>query len=117
MITVYISGKKGFKEAILERLEYSWLNGNAEIEHKLIMFWLTDQSQFHNFKLAIGSRLIFKYRLQFFTNLEEHLQSEKNKAYSGFSSSEKKLIFDMTSLETEQRKTRTNLKVLNSKNN
>lgn len=114
MTTVYIKGKEGFKEAILNKLNYSWLNGNSEIEQKLIMFWLRDHSQLHNFKSAIGSRLIFKYRLQFFTNLEEHLQAEDNKVLSGFSSSEKKMIFDMTSVENEQQKQRTSRRSLNS---
>jgi len=98
--TVYVNGKKGFSEAILPELNSAWLRGMVEPDLNLIMFWLNEDSGLRELKMAIGSRKIFKYRLQFFTNLEEYLQAETAKNYVGFSVREVQLIAHMEEWET-----------------
>ena len=78
-ITVYIKGRSGFEAAVISKLKDNWVNGNVEVRHKLLMFWLEDAKSLRKFKLAIGSQTIFKYRLHFFTDLEEFVQSEQEK--------------------------------------
>lgn len=96
--TIYIEGKAGFEVAVLNKLKNSKLNGTSEVNHKLLMFWLKDYSQLRDFKMSIGSQMIFKYRLRFFTDLEEHIQAENAKNYTGFSVSENKMIQAMETL-------------------
>lgn len=93
--TIYIEGREGFEAAVQNKLKNSKLNGTSEVNHKLLMFWLKNYSQLRDFKLSIGSRIIFKFRLRFFTDLEEYLQIEKDKIFTGFSMSENKMIHAM----------------------
>ena len=76
-ITVYIKGRSGFQDAVFSKLKDNWMNGNVELRHNVMMFWLKDSMPLRKFKLAIGSQTIFKFRLRFFTDLEEFVQSEQ----------------------------------------
>ena len=102
--TVYVNVKKGFSEAILPELNRSWLRGTVEPDLNLVMFWLNEDSGLRELKRAIGSKMIFKYRLRFFTNLEEYIQSESVKNYSGFSVREVQLIAHMEEWESNRTK-------------
>lgn len=97
--TVYVNGRKGFSEVILPELSRSWLRGTVEPNLNLVMFWLNEDSGLRELKRAIGSRMIFKYRLRFFTDLEEYIQSESVKNYTGFSVREVQLIAQMEERE------------------
>jgi len=79
---IYVIGKVGFKEALQSKLDNSWLLGTPEADHNLIMFWLADPSRLRDFKIAIGSKIVFKYRLQFITDLGKYIRSENNKKYT-----------------------------------
>jgi hypothetical protein len=72
--TVYIRGKDDFQAAIIKKLERTWMQGSPEVEGDLVMFWLPYTATLQSLKRAIGSRLIFKYRLHFITNLNSHLK-------------------------------------------
>lgn len=84
-ITVYITGKSEFREEVLKKLESSDVNympgytgASSEMDtHDL--YWLDEKVALRTFKEAIGSKLIWKYRLNFFTSLEAFIESQKNK--------------------------------------
>lgn len=80
--TLYITGKPGFKEEVLESLDGSDLPvmpGSTGNEQDISLFWIDDSLPIRAFKKAIGSKIVFKYRLHFFKSLEElQRQQEKN---------------------------------------
>ncbi len=84
--TLYIAGRPGFKEEVLESLENSNLSilpGSTGNELDLILLWVDDHLLLREVKKAIGSKVVFKYRLNFFSTLEEHQQMlEKNSLLS-----------------------------------
>lgn len=47
--------------------------GKSGSEDELVMYWLPDTLVLRRLKEAIGSKLIFKYRLRFINNLNDHL--------------------------------------------
>jgi len=78
--TLYITGKPNFKEEILHNLdksEISFLPGNTEGETDLVLLWVDESLPLRDLKKAIGSKTVFKYRLQFFTSLSQHQAQEK----------------------------------------
>lgn len=84
-ITVYITGKADFREEVLKKLESSNVNfmpGNTGASSDLDthdLYWLDEKVNIRSFKEAIGSKLIWKYRLNFFTSLEAFIETQKNK--------------------------------------
>lgn len=84
-ITVYITGKADFREEVLKKLESSNVNfmpGNTGASSDLDthdLYWLDEKVSIRSFKEAIGSKLIWKYRLNFFTSLEAFIETQKNK--------------------------------------
>jgi len=97
-ITVYISGNGDFREEVRKKLEHSdqrYLQGYIEspgenTTHDL--FWLDDRKSLRDFKEAISAKLIWKYRMRFFTTLEEFMKSQEDDASFNFSANEKRLI-------------------------
>ena len=83
-ITVYITGKADFRDEVLARLEGSDVNfmpGNTGASSDMDthdLYWLDEKEDIKDFKRAIGSKLIWKYRLNFFTSLEAFIESQKN---------------------------------------
>jgi hypothetical protein len=81
--TLYITGKPGFKEKVLESLENSDLPimpGSTGSDQDVILCWIDDTHSLHSYKKVIGSKVVFKYRLQFFNTEEEWLHLQKKKA-------------------------------------
>ena len=99
--TVYIGGKRGYKKALLSKLDETWLYGNSGTDHKLMMFWLKGDITLRDFKLAIGSKLVFKYRLQFYTSLEQFQETEGAKPKIEFSADEQDMVLKMVNWEME----------------
>jgi hypothetical protein len=64
-----------------------------------MMFWLSGSLTLRDLKMAIGSTDIFKYRLQFFTTLEEYHQSELKKSDTKLSLKEEAMILEMEAWE------------------
>jgi hypothetical protein len=93
-IPIYINGRSGFEKAVQSKLRDSWLQGTPEVGNTLIMYWLHQDSELHKFKLAIGSKIIFKYRLHFFMNLNEYVTSD-GKLDGGLSLDEDSMIQKM----------------------
>lgn len=95
--TVYITGKTGFSEVILNRLGDHWLLGTAAKDAAL-MFWLPDITQLRTFKKSVGAKLILKYRIRFFIDVEEQLLSDII-PNNEFSAAEKIMINEIMSWE------------------
>jgi len=101
--TLYITGKVGFKEAVLERLENADLPimpGNTGNEQDIILFWIDDIVSLRSFKKAIGGKIVFKYRLQFFNTLEHLQQFEGNKSLN--TPREESMIREMNEWQNKQ---------------
>jgi len=100
--TVYIKGKTDFWEDVKERLEKSSLNcmvGNLE---QLAdgsyqgLYWVDEQADIQDLKEAIGAKLIWDYRLRFYTEAEIN-QPEELVKKTRFSERESTLIQKMRS--------------------
>ena len=102
--TIYLSGNGDFKEDVAERLEKSELNfmpgytgasGETTIFNDL--YWLDEGVSLREFKEAIGSKLIWKYRLRFFDSLESFLQEQsiKSRKSTEFTAEERALLKQM----------------------
>ncbi len=95
-VTIYISGRPGFKEDVLHHLEKSdivFMPGSTEGEKDLSLFWVDEKTSLREFKKAIGSKTVFKYRLQFRSHIEELKRSSDNQLLT---SREKDMIREMT---------------------
>lgn len=87
-ITVYITGKSDFREEVLKKLEASDVNfmpGYTGPSDDMDMdmhdlYWLDERLDLRKLKEAIGSKLIWKHRLNFFTTLEAFVESKKNRS-------------------------------------
>lgn len=66
------------------------------------MFWLPKINGLRGFKKAIGSNLIFKYRMHFIVDLDIHL-NHVNKRSVDFSEAEVEQIKNMIKLDTVKR--------------
>ena len=79
-ITVYIKGKSGFEEEVLDRLngsDFPFMPGTS-YEKGLMLCWIPDQKTVRSFKQAIGSRIVFRHRLRFYTNVEALIEQNHN---------------------------------------
>jgi|SRR5688572_8242770 len=84
--TIYITGRPEFQAEVRKKLEQSNLdfmrgyvdNTTATVPHDL--YWLNDQTELRAMKEAVGSKLVWKYRLKFYTSLEAFLQLQDNTA-------------------------------------
>jgi hypothetical protein len=80
--TIYITGRPEFQADVRKKLEHSNLdfmpgyidNTMGTVTHDL--YWLNDQTELREIKEAIGSKLVWKYRLRFYSSLEVFLQSQ-----------------------------------------
>jgi hypothetical protein len=99
-VTIYITGKDDFREEVSKRLESSDLKympgyngGSAETFSD--MYWIDERVDLREFKEAIGSKLIWKYRLRFFTSLEAFIESQNKTQKADFSAEERALLAEM----------------------
>jgi hypothetical protein len=78
--TLYITGRDDFRDDVRKKLEGNRLNFmpgyiDSDGTGKYDLYWLDEKTPLKDFKEAIGSKLVWKYRLRFYTNLEDFLQS------------------------------------------
>jgi hypothetical protein len=80
-ITLYITGKPNFEDAVLDNLEKSEISflPGSNGDNNNFLIWVDETLPLRQLKEAIGSKTVFKYRLQFFTSLSKH-QGEVIKA-------------------------------------
>lgn len=80
--TVYITGRTDFREEVKRKLESANLNfmpgyvDNSVSRFVHDLYWLDDKTDLRSLKQAIGSKLVWKYRLHFYSNLEEFIQAK-----------------------------------------
>ncbi len=102
-VTVYIAGKPGFKEEVIKNLEgskFPYMPGTSEND-ELCLFWMDERASLREFKKAIGSKIVFKYRLQFYKSLEAYHASRNQQ--ESLSPQEQAMIYKMTSWDLNQR--------------
>lgn len=76
--TLYIEGKPGFDSEVLKNLEHSrftFMHGTS-LESGVCLYWVDEKASLRDFKMAIGSKTVFKYRLQFYTCIEEMIEAQ-----------------------------------------
>ncbi len=100
--TIYITGKPGFKEEVSKSLEDSdsVMPGSTGNDHEISLYWIDESIPLRELKKEIGSKIVFKYRLQFFGSLEElHRQQENN---SSLTPREEAMIREMNEWQNTQ---------------
>ena len=94
--TIYINGRSDFREEVRRKLEHSSLRfmpGYIEsISGKNDLYWIDEKITLRKFKQAIGSKLIWKYRLTFYSSLEAFIESQNRKKNLTFTDEEIELI-------------------------
>lgn len=104
--TIYIAGKPGFKDEVLENLERSnfpFMPGSPESD-SLYLLWVDDCTSLRDLKKAIGSKTVFKYRLNFYSSLEKYFDSIRSrKKKITFTPQEEALIQSMANIHREYR--------------
>jgi hypothetical protein len=101
--TIYIKGKLGFEPEVTNKLIGSGVSimpGSLAEGENTALYWIEENTTLREIKKAIGSKIVFKYRLQFFKNLEE-VNALEDKAKENFTPAEKDLIQRMTTWRSE----------------
>src|SRR6478609_2890695 len=76
--TIYVTGKPEFEEDVMHNLRHSDFNFmEGTREGDLTLFWIDEKATLRDFKMAIGSKIVFKYRLRFYTSQEQFLETSK----------------------------------------
>ena len=101
-ITIYITGKSDFREEVKKKLEHADLNfmpgyvENSTGANVHDLYWIDDQTDLRSLKQAIGSKLIWRYRLRFYDTLESFIESQNTKKNdTNFTAEELSLIAEM----------------------
>jgi hypothetical protein len=101
--TIYITGRQDFREEVRKKLEHVDLNfmpgyiGNSSQTSADDLYWLDSSTTLRTFKEAIGGKLIWKYRLRFFSGLEEFLDYQESQKKTGLTAEDLSLIEEMRS--------------------
>ena len=99
---IYITGNPGFKWEVSRKLDSSdldfmpgYLGGSSgDADHD--MYWVDKEVDIKSFKLAIGAKAIWKYRIRFYTSLEELSTNQStNQSTTLLTQAEKDLIDEM----------------------
>lgn len=99
--TLYIHGKPGCGQDVLDKLERSsigFMPGSMSGEQNVTLYWVDERTTMRDFKKAIGSEIVFKYRLRFFNSLESlhEFQDQQIRSKDSFTPQEQALIRKMT---------------------
>lgn len=103
-VTIYITGKSDFREEVGEKLQDSDLNimpgytGGSTVDGGIYsdLYWVDEKITLRELKEAIGSKLVFKYRLSFYASLESFIESQNKKKTSvDFTAEERALLAQM----------------------
>lgn len=79
--TLYITGKTDFRADVLDKLEDSRLDFMPGYMEGTTgagiydLYWIKESTTLREVKDAIGSKLIWKYRLRFYCNLEDFIET------------------------------------------
>ena len=78
--TVYIKGKSGFEDEVLDQLngsDFPFMPGTS-YDKGLMLCWIPDTASLRSFKHEIGSKIVFRYRLRFYTTVEALIEQGNN---------------------------------------
>jgi hypothetical protein len=79
-ITVYVRGRTGAHAEVVKNLDqagFRYMEGSST-EKGLGLYWINRADDLRAFKKAIGSKTVLKYRLRFYTNVEDFIESRHN---------------------------------------
>ena len=79
-ITVYVRGRVGAEGEIIKNLDnagFAYMRG-AAAEKGMRLYWINGLENLRPFKKAIGSKTIWKYRLRFYTDVEQFVEERHN---------------------------------------
>ena len=62
------------------------------------LYWVDEKIKLREFKEAIGSKLVWKYRLNFFTALEAFIESQNAKKHNEEATAEERALFEKIAL-------------------
>jgi hypothetical protein len=79
MQEVYIIGNPGFTELLNKELHDNgmYIRGQATVEvpdKEVQLYWISNRKKLREFKRAVGADLVWKYRLNFYFELENFTQ-------------------------------------------
>jgi hypothetical protein len=102
-VTIYITGKEDFREDVRKKLEDSDLNlmpgynGGSSGDTALFtdLYWTDEKITLRQVKEAVGSKLVWKYRLRFYESLEAFIESQNPKSKTEFTAEERALLAEM----------------------
>src|SRR5688572_9356624 len=90
--TLYIKGKSGFKPVVLVKLKGVILHGSSQPDDDVLMVWIKGSKNLRSLKQLIGAEVIFRFRLQFFTDLNGHLETKAINDHLPFSTRERQML-------------------------
>ena len=100
--TLYITGKGDFRDDVFRKLEsgdIDFMPGYLEPSAGrgfFDLYWVKENTDVKEIKKAIGSKIVWKYRLRFYTNLEEFTNAiERNPRKLSFTKEEQSLMESM----------------------
>jgi len=93
--TLYIKGRSGFKPLVLVKLKGVILHGSSQPDQDVLMVWTKGGKTLRSLKLLIGADVIFRFRLQFFTDLNGHLETKAVKDNHPLSTREMEMLRKM----------------------
>lgn len=104
-ITLYITGREGFREEVSRKLSHSDLDimpgytGGTGSTGAHDLYWIDEKTDLRKLKEAIGGKLIWKYRLRFYTSLESFIAAqESKKSTTEFTAEETALVEEARAL-------------------
>jgi hypothetical protein len=104
--TLYISGREDFREEVRKKLEHTDLKVMSGNIGKNMpgpgtddLYWLESNTALRTFKEAVGGKLIWKYRLRFFANLEDFLRYQDSRKETGFTPEDLAMMDEMRGIE------------------
>ena len=112
--TLYIKGKRGFKPLVLARMKGVILHGSSQPNHEVLLVWIKCAKTLRSLKLLIGADLIFRYRLHFFTDLNEHLESKEVNDKQFLSARETEMLREIRAVSKKFRDSKSEASYVNS---
>lgn len=105
--TIYINGKNGFEKVLRDRLDESWFS-SRDSKKNLVIFWLDANTNLSDLKRAIGSNIIFKYKIQFSSDPDKFHNTAQVKSTIQLTVKEKAIIVQMEAWEKARSEGRPN---------
>lgn len=98
--TLYITGKDDFRQDVRRKLEHSSIPSmpgymDFTPDQPADLYWLDGTVPLRQIKETIGSKLIFRHRLQFYNTLEEFMAARDSKPSEELTARERQMITEM----------------------